>query len=72
MPLITMLRRHRTYKTYAVGCLIAWAIVLTAVYSVDSRRVWHNVLLFFAGWMVGWVSATIARSVYPHPGAKQR
>ena len=70
MSLVTMLRRHRTYKTYAIGCFIAWAIVLTAVYSVDSRRVWHNVLLVFAGWTIGWISATIARSIYPHPGAK--
>jgi hypothetical protein len=27
----------------------------------------HGLLLVFAGWVIGWTSATIARAVYPPP-----
>jgi hypothetical protein len=27
----------------------------------------HKFVLVFAGWVIGWLSATIARAVYPPP-----
>jgi hypothetical protein len=27
----------------------------------------HKFMMVFAGWVIGWLSATIARAVYPPP-----
>ena len=55
-----------TYTAYSIGCGIAWAIVWPIV---GARRPQDRprVLLFFAGWLAGWTSATIARYVYAPP-----
>jgi hypothetical protein len=36
-------------------------------FLLDSTSKRHNILLVFAGFAIGWVSATIARYVYPPP-----
>ncbi len=58
---------HRNYWTYSIACLLVWGILigLTAVSSKNGR--FRDVLLVFAGWTLCWISATIARSVYPPP-----
>ena len=57
----------RTYVAYSIGCLVAWAIVLSIVGFTGSSHKKHDVLLVFLGWAIGWVSATIARYFYPPP-----
>jgi hypothetical protein len=72
MSLRQLTNRYRTYTAYSIGCFIVWAVILTAVSTTathEKRTVFFTV---FAGWAIGWLSATIARSVYPHPGAKLR
>jgi hypothetical protein len=61
-----MKSRLRTYTAYSIGCGIAWLIVW-AVVGTTRPEARPRLLLFFAGWVVGWLSATIARSVYPPP-----
>ena len=51
--------QHRLFPR--VGILLG----LTAAESTSGR--FHDVLLVFAGWTLCWISATIARSVYPPP-----
>ncbi len=62
-----MRKRFRTYTSYSIGCAIVWAVILTVVwaYAGDSTR--HTFALLFGGWVIGWLSATIARLVYPPP-----
>jgi len=55
----------RTYAAYSIGCIFVWAVLLAVVESFDNHTTRHTVLLVFLGWAIGWVSATIARAVYP-------
>lgn len=61
-----MRRRLSTYTAYSIGCFIVWA-VLVAIGAARHTNTDHHVLLVFGGWVVGWLSATIARYVYPPP-----
>ena len=72
MSLQQMVNRYRTYKAYSIACFIVWAVILVAVAIGTTSHKTHTFLLVFAGWTIGWLSATVARSVYPHPGAKLR
>jgi hypothetical protein len=60
----------RTYTGYSIGCAIAWALVL----AFRARRGSHDqnraLWLYCAGWWSGWLSATIARRVYPPPESR--
>ena len=61
----------RTYTAYSLSCAVVWGVILVAVAStasMDTRDTFHAV---FGGWVVGWLSATIARSVYPPPKSRQ-
>jgi hypothetical protein len=60
-------KRFNTYKAYTVGCVIAWAILWVVVGTQSSEATRERVLFVFLGWLLGWTSATIARSVYPPP-----
>jgi hypothetical protein len=62
-----MRERLRTYTAYSVACFIVWTVVLAGVSAAGSDRKMHTFLLSFAGWALGWLSATIARGVYPPP-----
>ncbi len=57
----------RTYTVYSIGCAVVWAFILAVVVSVASKDTAHTFLLVFLGWVIGWLSATIARAVYPPP-----
>ena len=57
---------RRTYTAYSIACAVTWAVILTVVAVVSPERL-HTFLLVGAGWLIGWISATIARSVYPPP-----
>jgi hypothetical protein len=46
--------------------MLVWLIVLAiATRADDSKR--RTIQLTCAGWWLGWLSATIARQVYPPP-----
>jgi len=62
-----MARRLRTYTAYSVGCWVVWAGIFAVGAATGRSRPGYPVLLVFLGWVIGWLSATIARSVYPPP-----
>jgi hypothetical protein len=59
--------RYRNYWIYSIGLAVAWAIILTIVYTTHGAAVGGTFLLVFGGFCIGWVSTTIARYVYPPP-----
>ncbi|MGH3522957.1 MAG: hypothetical protein ACRDU4_09030 [Mycobacterium sp.] len=62
------MRRHRnTYTGYSIGCAVVWAVILAVVSAVADTATRHTIVLVFGGWVIGWLSATIARAVYPPP-----
>jgi hypothetical protein len=64
-------RRLNSYTAYSIGCAIAWAVVWAIASAIDPKKTRDNLLLVFAGWVIGWTSATIARVVYPAPKKRQ-
>jgi hypothetical protein len=63
-------RAMNSYLAYSIGCGLVWAVLWVLVVSLASKHTQHTVLLVFAGWVIGWVSASIARLVYPPPKAR--
>lgn len=61
-----------TYTTFGIGCAVVWAVVLSVVATSASKHTLHVFLLIFFGFAIGWVSATIARVVYPPPKSPLR
>ena len=59
--------RLRTYTAYSIGVAIVWAILLVLVAALASAGKRNNIFVVFFGFAIGWVSATIARYVYPPP-----
>jgi hypothetical protein len=62
----------KTYTAYSIGCAVVWAVILAAVASEASKDTLHTFFLLFLGWVIGWLSATIARAVYPPPKSWRR
>jgi hypothetical protein len=56
----------RSYTTYSVGAGLVWAARLALVTKLDPANKRRNYMVF-AGFGIGWLSATIARYVYPPP-----
>jgi hypothetical protein len=59
--------RMRTCTAYTIAVGIVWAVLLIVVSFVASSAKLTNYLLVFSGFVIGWLSATIARYVYPPP-----
>lgn len=59
--------RARSYTTYSIAVGIVWAVILVATSLLASAAKSHTILVVFAGFAIGWLSATIARYVYPPP-----
>jgi hypothetical protein len=59
--------RLRNYWIYSTGLAIAWTIVLFLTRVVGGTERAHTTQLIFRGFCIGWLSATIARYVYPPP-----
>ena len=59
--------RMRSYTAYSIGVGIVWAVLLVLVWLLGPAGKQHNVLVLFGGFVIGWLSATIARYVYPPP-----
>jgi hypothetical protein len=62
------MKKYRNYWAYSAACFLVWGIILVVrATAFGSTATTHNVLFVFAGWCIAWVSATIARWVYPPP-----
>lgn len=59
--------RRRSYWTYSGGLLVAWAVVSAAIGALRGSEGVRSVLPVFGGFVIGWISTTIARYVYPPP-----
>jgi hypothetical protein len=62
------MKKYRNYWAYSIVCFLVWGVIL-AVRAIrfGGSSTTHDVLYVFGGWCIAWVSATIARSVYPPP-----
>jgi hypothetical protein len=68
MQRIRLLRKFSgTYVGYSIACAIVWAIILTIAWIRTGDATWHTFTVFFGGWAIGWLSASIGRVVYPPP-----
>jgi hypothetical protein len=63
------MNRLRTYTAYSIGCALVWIVILAFVVTMRNDK-FGVFLLVFLGWVIGWVSATIARYVYPPPKSR--
>jgi hypothetical protein len=59
-----MRKRFHTYTTYSIACFIVWALIFAygLVFHLHTKN--HAAFYVFCGWVIGWLSATIARKVY--------
>lgn len=55
------------YRGYSIGCAIAWAVIWILLAALASTKTVDVMGYVFLGWVIGWISATIARAVYPAP-----
>jgi threonine/homoserine/homoserine lactone efflux protein len=62
-----MKQRRHTYTTYSIGYAIVWMVTLLATARRTQYPDAHTLRLVCGGWWLGWLSATIARSVDPGP-----
>lgn len=62
-----MRARKPSYTTYSIGVGIAWAVRLVLAWAFEPADKRRRTVLVFLGFVLGWVSATIARQVYPPP-----
>jgi hypothetical protein len=59
--------KYRNYWVYSIGCFVVWGVLLAVVAAQGKNDKTHTTLLVFGGWVIAWVSGTIARFVYPPP-----
>ena len=62
-----VVRLRRNYWVYSAGLALAWALVFVIRAAIGDQATMDTVLKVFVGFVVGWVSTTIARYVYPPP-----
>jgi hypothetical protein len=62
-----MSARMRSYTTYSIAVGIVWAVLLLLVSLLAPAYKRHTFFVVFGGFVIGWLSATIARYVYPPP-----
>jgi hypothetical protein len=68
MQRIRLLRKYSgTYVGYSIACGLVWAVILTTVFTHAGDATRHTFAVFFGGWAIGWLSASIGRVVYPPP-----
>jgi len=69
---VRLLRKYSgTYLGYSVACAVVWAVILAAVWTQAGDATRHTFTVFFGGWAIGWVSASIGRVVYPPPKSRR-
>jgi hypothetical protein len=57
--------RRKSYKAYSVGLLVSWAIALSLIWWLKGDAALESASKLCMGFFLGWLSATIARHVYP-------
>lgn len=57
---------RRNYWVYSIGLAVVWALILLLVGLVFPARL-PAFAFVFGGFAICWISATIARYVYPPP-----
>ena len=57
----------KSYTAYGIGCVVTWLAILAIAAGAADEAKRRTIRLTCAGWWLGWVSATIARQVYPPP-----
>ena len=62
-----MRQRFRTYTAYSIGTAVVWGAVLLVAWLIDPSSTLDTFWLVSLGFFLGWLSATIARVVYPPP-----
>jgi hypothetical protein len=62
-----MRARMNSYTAYSIAVGVVWAVLLVLVSLLAPAHKRNDIFLVFAGFVIGWVSATIARYVYPPP-----
>lgn len=67
-----MTYQRNSYTAYGIGCAVVWAVLLgvSSVSAPAAKR--RDIRVVAAGWWLGWLSATIARAVYPPTEAQRR
>jgi hypothetical protein len=62
------MKKYRNYWAYSIASFLVWGVILAVrATAFGNSSTTHDVLFVFTGWCIAWVSATIARSVYPPP-----
>ena len=62
-----MRKKRNTYTAYSIACAMVWGVILAITWAAADESHRHTITIVFAGWVIGWLSATIARFVYPPP-----
>jgi hypothetical protein len=52
---------------FSVGCAVAWAVVWILLATMASTHTVHTMAYVFLGWVIGFITATLGRAVYPAP-----
>lgn len=69
---VRLLRKYSgTYMGYSIACACVWAVVLATVWTQTGNGTRHTFAVFFGGWAIGWLSASIGRVVYPPPKTRR-
>ena len=69
---VRLLRKYSgTYVGYSIACAFVWAVILAAVWTQAGDGTRHTFAVFFGGWAIGWLSASIGRVVYPSPKSRR-
>jgi hypothetical protein len=55
------------YLGFSVGCATAWAVIWVLLAILASPKTVHTMGYVFLGWVIGWITATMARVIYPAP-----
>jgi hypothetical protein len=63
--------RLRTYTSYSIGCAAVWAVILIVTQTRSDPQTRNTFRLVCLGWWLGWLSASIARVIYPPPKSRR-
>ncbi len=67
MPSQRPSRRSGSYTSYSIASAAVWLAVWSLAGARVSGQMRQRLAIGCAGWWQGWLSATIARAVYPPP-----
>ena len=59
--------RMNTYAAYSIVSFAAWAVLWAILAATEKKMTLGYIFAIFFGWCIGWLSATIARALYPPP-----